>query len=395
LADGALLGSAVHEARKAVARQHPASMTWAAFQCYGDPGYRLVSKERRGRATPAFVSARELLRRIQTVHVLAGKIGLPDFEDIAAREGELVDELDAYRKLVEEQWPTPELLYDLGAAYAELGQFEPAVEIYRFTAAGPDSSRAPVKLFEQLASFEMRLAHQLWRDGAPTGEGSRVAALIGAARDRLAGVLHLGETGERFTLLASLHKKVATIVGEGPQRAAELAAAADSYGRAHRYHLDRCDRPGPARLSSLYALNWLQLASLAGIDVTTGEAAIVLEAFLASPEAAAVYVDGDGTVLRATRLPPTAVRDDADAYWARVARADALLTRSVIERSFDIAELEAAYRVPFTTRSTRRRRMSTTEHLRDMAVLCSTPDLAELADRLNDLSGDSRTAGQR
>ena len=39
LLDGELLGSSVHAARKQVREDHDYSMTWAAFQCYGDPGY--------------------------------------------------------------------------------------------------------------------------------------------------------------------------------------------------------------------------------------------------------------------------------------------------------------------------------------------------------------------
>lgn len=61
---GECLARAVHAARTAVYRGNPGGITWGAYQCYGDPEFRLQA---RARSAPGrvYVSARELAQEIR------------------------------------------------------------------------------------------------------------------------------------------------------------------------------------------------------------------------------------------------------------------------------------------------------------------------------------------
>ncbi|HET9443703.1 MAG TPA: CHAT domain-containing protein, partial [Acidimicrobiales bacterium] len=351
---GAFFGAAVQAARTTVHRRFEASSTWAAFQCYGDPGFRLFGAEPPEPAVPVVVSAGELVRRVRSIGVLAGKIGLPDFEELSARGRRLVAELDAHRRAAGDRgWATPAVLYRLGEAYGELGAYEQAVACYRQAWDHPDAASAPVRLLEQLGNFEVRLAQERRRAGGrPPGDG--VAGLVEAAEGHLLLAHGLGATPERAALLASFHKKAGTLAA-GEERRRHTAAAA----RRYREAVDLgAGRGAPA---AYHVLNWLQLAALAVAPVAPREAAAALDGVAAGQGAEAGPED----------------------FWSRVGRADAALTRYVLGLVTGPGELEAGYRSAFATRSSRRDRDSVVDHLLDVAELGGDAALAALARALD------------
>ena len=364
LLEGAFLGDAVQASRRTVRERFPDSSTWAAFQCYGDPGYRLRSFAAPNPRPPRLVSPAELMRRVQAITVLAGKIGLPHFDDVSKRESELRDELDRlYAGLGEREWAVPLVLYEIGRAYGELGSYDKAVESYRAAWEHPDSSAAPVRLVEQLGNLEIRLAQRRSRqakeaDGGPSeadgGPSAADDALVEAARRHLELALGLGRTPERLALMGSFHKKAATMA-DGPQRHHHLAEAAGRYAEAHELHIAAGRPPKP-----YYALNWLQMAALAGTPA----------------------VDADTRALLRPVAGPSAPDDADDDFWVRVTAADLSLTRSVLEGVADVDQLHREYRSAFDTRSSRRDRDSVVDHLRDIADLRPGTPLADLARRL-------------
>lgn len=364
LLDGDFLGTAVHCARTQVHEKFAAGNTWAAFQCYGDPGYRLRSTQAPPPPAPVVVSSDELVRRVRTIAVLAGKIGMPNFEDVSHREEELVEELDTSRAALKDRgWETPVVLYELGSAYGELGNYEKAVECYRRAWDDPAANAAPVKLVEQLGNFECRVAQRLCRKGA---EPSAVAAMVASAGDHLHLALGLGETTERLALLGSFHKRAAAIAG-GDRRQVHLLESAKHYERAHRLHVELYSSP-----DAYYTLNWLQAATLAGAPVEPGEAEGLL-----------------------TALEAGSTRRGKEDFWARATLANIALTRAVVTRSSDLEQAEARYRWAFGTRSSRRHRDSVIDHIRDLADLLENGEaLTGLAGRLDDL-GPAGTADNR
>ena len=356
LLDGAFFGDAVLRSRRAVHERSGSSSTWSAFQCYGDPGFHLRGATAPPPRRPKVVSAAELVRRVATIRVLAGKIGLAGFDDISRREDELHDELDGLsRRLAEKGWDDPRVFYEVGRAYGELGSYDRAVEAYRRAWHHPDSNKAPVKLLEQLGNLETRLAQSRWRQAGDEGcTPGGPEELIAAARGHLQLALRLGDTPERLALLAGFHKKAAAMA-EGAQRLDRLREAARHYEAGHRHHVAAGGEP-----TSYFALNWLQMASMAGAPADPGEAASLLHWFSVS------RTSGDA----------------ADGFWARATAGNLALTRWVLDGEADLADIERAYRFAFATRSSRRDRDSVVSHLRDLADLRPGAGLADLACQL-------------
>ena len=374
LLGGALFGAAVQTGREMVHRRYPASTTWAAFQCYGDPGYRLFSAGAAAEAEHHMVSAGELVRRLRTITVLAGKIGLPDFEELSTRGRALVAELDGHRRrLATSGWDVPPVLYEFGLAYGELGAYAQAVECYRRAWDHADSNTAPVKLLEQLGNFEVRLAQQQVRAAVDAGAAADAAAQVGdlleAAGAHLELALGLGETPERLALLGSFHKKAATLVG-GDQRRRHVSEAARRYGEASELG-SKHGRPKP-----YHALNWLQMHALAGAPVPEAEARAALAAV--EPPSPGRAAAGPGDATGGTDRAEAKALDPED-FWQRVMLADLALTRYLLGEPADLHRLEGLYLDAFATRSSRRDRDTVVDHLRDVGELQRGSSLTDLA----------------
>ena len=396
LLGGELLGTAVRLGRKLLYERFTESMTWAAYQCYGDPGYRLVSKPRSLRRPPFdYVSQAELRRRIQTIKVLAGKIGVPGFAELDGYGGQLVDELTELHGLLS-GWRTSLVLADMGLAFKELGRYDLAVGCLREAWQHKDASALPVTVLEQLGNCEIRLAERRWRADPDQDQATAIdtigdehltiADLIDDAQRHLEQARALGDTGERLALLGSFHKKAGVMAGAGADRQAHLEQACERYEAAHRLHLVS-QRPAgdadswPAEVKSYYALNWLQLSKLAGIRLNRRE----VEATLAAVEGGGrLQVTTDGRLDR--KSPPAVTAEDEgeeEDFWSRSCFGDLALTRYTLRMRGSAAhDVEQAYAHAFQLRSSRNNRDSVVDHLGDLAALAGDADLDAIAHRL-------------
>ena len=133
------------------ARARDGSNTWAAYQCYGVPGFRLhtgAAPERRAAAATA-----DDRRAPPPRHDLHGDGGrhqpARSESPLRALVSELVDELDVLAAAAESHpsWSTPEICEALGAAYADLGSAEQGMRWYRkATEGGTPQERPPAEL---------------------------------------------------------------------------------------------------------------------------------------------------------------------------------------------------------------------------------------------------------
>ena len=156
LLGGAEFGRAVHQARVEVYRRFPRSNTWGAYQCYGDPAWKLtrdagdVPTEQRvelfASATQAATELSNLAARLKT-GALAPESGREQLATLVAR-------LDRQRLLDD-----PQVLAPLGRAYGEAEQFDDAVRALR-AALAAEGARVLVSDIELLANLEVRGAAQ-------------------------------------------------------------------------------------------------------------------------------------------------------------------------------------------------------------------------------------------
>jgi tetratricopeptide (TPR) repeat protein len=255
LLDGECFGDAVRAAREEIWVRFPDVNTWGAYQCYGDPGYRLRSStERTVPAAPrAFHTPAELVAEL---HNLTESIRMESRETTAG-EGDLEQQRPRIARLIaripeqhRETWlERGDVAMALGLAWGELGDYAQGVE-WLERSLDADTGDISLRALEQHANFIIRRAGAQWRqlreraELAGSGQsGDALAAQqkaiiegIEQARAALDYLCQRAPTVERLSLLGSACKRLAMVHTDEGSRAEALAEMADYYRRA--YELD-------------------------------------------------------------------------------------------------------------------------------------------------------------
>jgi tetratricopeptide (TPR) repeat protein len=349
LLGGEPFGTAVHVARKAVYEQHPTTNTWGAYQCYGDPAYRLDprrSGDGPGDAEGLYAHPTEARVAIEDVICDAQTMVVRDAAELEAR-------LDAIWKRVPEDWRArPELLAVFGEACGELGRLDRAIECYT-QAIAAEKALAQVRTVEQLANLRARRA-VLGKVDDPSAE-IRIAIdaledLMALVRGRNDAKPLLPETAERLSLLGSCYKRLAQVETRTAERDRALVQMSSYYRRAHA----RSQEQG--KLDPYPLLNWLLAEQLLAVRKPNHQPPPDLDLWLSKAEETARMADGGepgfwnavtladvviGRALASGKLiEPESQKDVIEAYlrpWRR--GASRLKFDSVLEQMEFVAEV--------------------------------------------------------
>jgi pimeloyl-ACP methyl ester carboxylesterase len=269
---GHAYGPAVHVARVETEQRHPHANTWGAFQCYGDPDYRLVEAAADEAQRPrTYSSIEQIINRLENV---AADIETSGGEDI----GSALAELGALRETLDrdEAWrANGRARAALGRAYNAAFQFQDAIACF-YGALAADDGGILVDDLEQLSNCESRASVAEWRRRDP--EQADAAAHAAAcdrcdvAIARLEALLHLPcaragtaavdrrfATRERLSLLGSAYKRRAWIAA-GNERVGFLEKMRDAYREAAGLAEHAGELDAYALLNwivALLALRWL------------------------------------------------------------------------------------------------------------------------------------------
>jgi CHAT domain-containing protein/triacylglycerol esterase/lipase EstA (alpha/beta hydrolase family) len=276
LSDNLPFGEAVFRARCATWERYPTSVTWGAFQAWGDPGWRADPKSdlpTSSAGARAQVAPEELLDKVEG-----------ERQEVQ-RRGELVSPVEA-RRLVEkvQQWfagtpsawstERPDLLSALGDLYADLGPdwFTLAAECYaRAISVSDQSGRVPIRAIEQLGNVEARLGEatddaELVKRGIErltqlvrvTGGTMHGEGLTASKAPAVANVERAGLLGSAWKRKAAVHARAFVASGKTVEFT-RMAEALEESKRAYEAMASKLDekeiRPYPT-------LNWLFLWSL-------------------------------------------------------------------------------------------------------------------------------------
>ncbi|HET9587352.1 MAG TPA: CHAT domain-containing protein [Anaerolineales bacterium] len=220
LLKGATFGDAVKEARIETYELHKdRTNTWAAYQCYGDPAYRLVvMRDGARQGADSFVDIEEAVVEIKK---LSGSAKTTSAAGIAAlREG-----LVSLQRKIEDECPAwledSRLQEALGEAFAEMFLFDRAIKYYEL-ALKNENCGASIKAIEQLANLSIRLAVTAFEADPDQYEKSR--SLIEAQIKTLKSLIKtLGGTPERWSMVGSGYKRLARISSENSPDVCDLA----------------------------------------------------------------------------------------------------------------------------------------------------------------------------
>jgi tetratricopeptide (TPR) repeat protein len=260
--DGETFGNATWRARMAAygvdapgsAGDVARSSTWGAYQCYGDPDYRLPTVNDSTREElPNFVAVAEAVEAVQRVR--------DDANIWLSRDSALEHRLIEIENFAAPwlQSGSAELRVALAEAWGELGSFDKAIAYYDAAVSGEDAS-FKLKAVEQLANFRARRAVASLRSA--TANARDYAASIKDIEFQLSFIEALnhtlGDSSERLALEGGCWKRVAQIhalaQAEAPVGSVAEADASAAVGdalkkMAERYGDAACtngkDRPYP------------------------------------------------------------------------------------------------------------------------------------------------------
>jgi tetratricopeptide (TPR) repeat protein len=353
LLDGRHLGEAAFAARRAAKDTAKSSLTWGAYQCYGDPGFRLVARHIASRRRLP-QTAGELRRRIQRLGAAASDQGRTPDPNPAAAAANVSAQLRTYRCLAI-RMRSVGALADLGEVHAELGQYDRAALLHR-RALRRGGREVPLRAMEQTGNMLIRWAHGRVRRGRNTFD--QVRPRVEEAERWLRQALAVGPTDERWSLLGGFHKRYATMA-RGEERIDRLRLAIESYAKAERLYDDGYQRN-----------NWVQLYHLLGmLDVPSDPAWVQQYAVSA---AISEREPGEGPVLVLSTPAGDTFghpRVAEELRWQRFERGDRVLTAGLVKGRLDVDRLVRTYRAGFRLRSSARERGSVIEHLDDLLEL--------------------------
>ncbi len=219
---GETFGQAVKRARRAAWELDPGGNTFAAYQCYGDPSYRLRQNRPSGARNPGVLPAPP---SAQALIVEALPSATPD----------QLDQLAAHARR-DPAIGTPEALAAIADGYRRAGRFEAAAALYRRAIErSTHLQSAPIQVLTWWVNLESRalLEHHL----AESDPARR--AKLEASMDRLVGevrqLLAVSPlcSSERFGLLgATLRRRALMTPGKANTVLADAVAAyRESLGR--------------------------------------------------------------------------------------------------------------------------------------------------------------------
>ncbi|HKZ72858.1 MAG TPA: CHAT domain-containing protein [Steroidobacteraceae bacterium] len=245
---GATYGRATSEARREIYERFPNVNTWGAYQCYGDPDYRLVPEGARGAADgdPGY---RTTGMAITAIHNVTARLATAADGDVDG----LIEELQAIETwLTTKKWiGEAGVRLALGKAYWEALHFDEAIALYR-AALLEDSSSVTRSDVQQLANQLARWAVHRRAPGQKPMSRAYEDELFAGAESLLSWVTttlqryvpeeegarrpagEAAENAERQALLASLHKRRAWISRDDRTRRKAVAEMQRGYVEALR-----------------------------------------------------------------------------------------------------------------------------------------------------------------
>ena len=280
---GETFGDAVKTARRRAYEEYATSNTWGAYQCYGDPDFRLVLRRDvlMQETEPRFLSPAHAIRDIGNI---AARLKT---QSSTEREHEL-RRLDAIVKVLDrKRWlRNGAITAGLGRAFAEAGALERAVQYYCAALASEDGS-VTARDIEQWANLTSRLA--LERVSSNLGNnGIREQALadtkrsIRILRSLLGGARSDRATIERLMLIGGAYKRLAMI--EEERRAKALLNMVRCYRQAVATSRERGTASAYPLINQRWAELVLQWQRVDG-DASSGDLAVDLAAIRSEIEA--------------------------------------------------------------------------------------------------------------
>ncbi len=204
--NGLEFGEAVKRARTYTQKQRPRVNTWGAYQCYGDPGFK-ITDIRQGHIVSAkqtYVSLYEYIVAIKNI--------CEDARTASAETARIL--IDKLKNLIEEipadYAEDAKLVETEAMAWGELDCFENGIDAYK-RAITNQKATASIKCAEQCANLMVRHAVELFH--SDKDKKKKAVQSIEEAIGHLKGLnASFTETTERLALLGSAYRRQSEVL---------------------------------------------------------------------------------------------------------------------------------------------------------------------------------------
>ena len=242
-------GDSVKWARRAArgAAMNSRSNTWGAYQCYGDPQYRLRQGPGRSRGSVEKSSYSSIEQAIVALENITGRADSMTAFDGQMRYVRQIAEIEAKVRERSDWLKDARLMVAFADAFSKAAEFERAVEYYD-RAMLAETASLPVKAIEQMANLSIRMAGEFAKDRSD-GAVSKAKSIINESIQKLELLIRISPvagggqlldndgkplkgTSERHSLMGSAYKRKAKLYGSR-RREANLRQMRDAYHNAH------------------------------------------------------------------------------------------------------------------------------------------------------------------
>ncbi len=238
--DGYEFGKAVLEARKVIYDKYPYTNTWGAFQCYGDPFYKLKITGRRISRARNYIIPQEAENDVENL-ISKAQIEQGD-------PGVLHQDLDAILDAIMEfKVETPDLLEKVALAYVEVDDYKKAIELFSKVLQSEKAtySVSSLEKYNNILAKQVLIDYLNGKDLKRNYKQEIVTVILSLTK-----LLEIAETSERHSLIGSAYKRKAAICNLKTEKIKALTQAAYHYYKAHER-----DQEG-----STYSLvNWIEI----------------------------------------------------------------------------------------------------------------------------------------
>ena len=253
LLQGYPFGMAVLMARHETWQQYPNGNTWGAYQCYGDPDYKLLSRQPNDSGDDKTGDSWRFVAEVEVVAELQNLINAADTAQ-ASDITWLQERLAQLHRAIPAEWLChADILYALGRAYGKLEMFAPALDAYEAALNSPQADY-PVILLEDKVSLQTAWA-LAWSQGRADAPAARLAEspaeLMSKSLQTLQLLDGLGNSLQRFEEVGKFWKRQSMMV-TGDERAAALREMEKAYKRAHEFALQETHT-----VAAYPLINWL------------------------------------------------------------------------------------------------------------------------------------------
>jgi len=219
---GVGFGDAVRMAREEVYEKYNlTNNTWGAYQCYGDPFYRLVRRKSAAKADKlhylipqqAEIDLNNLISDLET-----GTLELSYAQRRVAAISEAVEKNNL---------KNPELAEKIAIAYGEMGDCQTAVNKYDELFL-MENAQFSVSALEKHCDLSARIITTELMQGQQPGTKTKYLTEMDRIIHRIEYLLLISPTEERYSLLGNTYKRKAVLMS-GAQRKTALKAASFYY----------------------------------------------------------------------------------------------------------------------------------------------------------------------